>query len=195
MQRMFNLSKWQRIAEGELVSFCGERPRTVRLEVNAPERVKLYVTEGKAEPVFLAAVEGRDTVEFSSDGAFDLYVVGGEISVFTAEGQDWTVQSVSNATFTKIVERRIRNPELEYMMAVTYANMEKRLAAQSAELDRRLQARIAGTDLGPAPTAPTENVGAPAASAAGSGATSDPATAPAGAGTSDELAPATVPAN
>lgn len=154
MQRIFNLDKWRTILEGEFIEFLSDRPRTVRLEVNARDRVRLFVQQEGGEPAFLAIVEGRDTVEFSANGAFDLYVEGGECAVYTADGDDWSVAEVDAVTFTKIVERRIRNPELELMMAITRQNMETRLAAQSAEMERRFEATLARRDAASAVTLP-----------------------------------------
>lgn len=142
MQRMFNLSKWRVVTEGELIRYEREHPRTVKFEVNAPNLVRLDLIEDGREPVFLARVIGRDVIEFSADGSFEVTVSGGECFFYTVEGDDWSVEPVDDRTFTKIVERRTRNPELEHMMYVQQMNMERRLEEQAAELERRFAARF-----------------------------------------------------
>lgn len=184
MQRMFNLDKWRYLAQGEVIRFTSDRPRTVRLEVNAEDKCKFFVAEGAEDPVFLAVVEGRDALEFSAQGEFDLLVTGGSAAIYTADGDDWSVAEVDGATFTKIVERRMRNPELEYMMFVQNQNMEKRLAQQADELQRRFEASAAERDARRVPE-PVAQLAAPVAEGGGaatSGASSDPAEAPVGAG-------------
>lgn len=183
MQRMFNLDKWRVVAEGEMISFSGDRPRTVRLEVNCEDRTKFYVEEHGFEPAFLAVVEGRDALEFSANGPFDLLVMGGTAAVYTADGDDWSVSEVDGETFTRIVERKVRNPELELMMYQAQQNAEARFAAQSEELERRLTARYSAM----AATAGTAAVGGtvdPPAGVADGGTAGDSTAQAAGAGAS-----------
>lgn len=45
-QRIFNLSKWRSVAEGDALFFANDRPqRTIVLHVNSPEKVQLYVVQ------------------------------------------------------------------------------------------------------------------------------------------------------
>jgi len=193
MQRMFNLAKWRTITEGEMIAFATERPRQVRLEVNSPDRVRLFVQEGTNEPAFLARVEGRDTIEFSADGPFELTVTGGDCAFYTADGDDWSVAPVEDTTFTKIVERRMRNPELEYMMAMSHRNMEVRLEQQAIEMERRFERSLALRDAeraaAPAPTPDPAGTGT-----APSGETSKPVKQADGAGAPDGNTPTPAPA-
>ena len=147
MQKIFNLGKWFELPRDARLQFTTDRPRTVRFEVNAPVETRLYVATdigAQADGLcrFLALVKGRDTIEFSADGAFSLLADddGQEaVWVFTADGDDVSIQLDAPETFTKIVERRRRNPELEYMVAVMERNVNARLAQQAAEFERRLQ--------------------------------------------------------
>lgn len=195
MQRMFNLSKWRVVSEGELIRYERDHPRTVRFEVNAPNLVRLDLIEDGREPVFLARVIGRDVIEFSADGSFDITVDGGECFFYTVEGDDWSVEPVDDRTFTRIVERRSRNPELEHMMYMQQINMERRLEAQAAELERRFSARFpeghAQRDISAAQGDGPINSGA---GLDPDGTSSDPTKTHDGAGTPDSGAPA-APAN
>lgn len=163
MQKVYNLSKWIELPHGARLQFTTDRPRTVRFEVNAPREVALYVAddvrpEGDGECRFLALVKGRDTIEFSADGAFSLVTAGDEhepIMVFTADGDDVALELAAPESFTKIVERRRRNPELEYMVSVMERNMHARLQQQAAEFERRFQrGQTAGGDVRPSAGVP-----------------------------------------
>lgn len=140
-QQLMTLSKWKWLTEGELARFTKTEPRTVRIDVNSPDKVRLFIRYEDG-PIFLALVEGRDRVEFSVDGAFDLYIEGGECAFYTVDGADWSVEKVDHKSFTRIMERRVRNPEIEKMMYLTQLNVERRLAQQEADFERRLERRF-----------------------------------------------------
>ena len=150
MQRLFNLDKWTALAEGSSLAFVNPRPRTVRLEVNAPVKSALYVADADGEVRFLALVEGRDTIEFNSTGSFNLTVEGADVHVYTADGDDISAVVLAPRIFTKIAERRRRNPELERIAALMQANMERRLAIQANELRAELARREAALAQKPA---------------------------------------------
>lgn len=147
MQRIYNLEKWTRVGNGQALTFQGERPRTVRLEFNAPEPTLVYVSDDAAadgECVFLARVVGRDVVEFSPSGPFTLHAdvpgrdgEAGEVYVLTADGDDVSITLEAPVSFTKLVERRRRSPELERMVQLMNRNMEERIAQATRELERR----------------------------------------------------------
>lgn len=192
MQRMFNLSKWRAAGAGEIIRFESDRPRTVRLEVNTPEIALLELHEDGREPCFLARVEGRDTIEFSADGSFEISCDTSDVYFYTAEGDDWSVEPVDGRTFTRIVERRSRNPEMEMMMHMAMRNMEQRLDAQAAELERRFALRVATGDDGTARPKPGTEDG-PVNSGAGldpDGTKADDTKSADGAGTPDSGSPA-----
>lgn len=181
MQKIFNIDKWTTLVEGTSIAYSNNRPRNVRLEVNAPQKSALYVVDQDGEAHFLALVEGRDTIEFGTTGPFDLTVEGANVMIYTADGDDISQKVVAPVIFTKIVERRRRNPELEYIAATMQRNMEKRLEQQAHELEQ-LFARRAAASESVAPSAGVPN-GAGAAPGQADGAEpSDPPVAEAGAG-------------
>lgn len=143
MQRMFNLNKWALLREEQALAFSNPRARNVRLEVNAPVKTALHVVTADGEVQFLALVEGRDTLEFGVSGKFSLTVEGADVWVYTADGDDISAKVVEPKIFTKIVERRRRNPELEQIAALMQRNMERRLEQQSAELEQLFERRAA----------------------------------------------------
>lgn len=140
MQKFYELSKWQKLVAGEVATFASTAVRRVRLEVNSPGHAEMSIEQGKAAFVF--HVFGRDVVEFVAEGAFALYA-SEDVWIYTADGKDWSVAPVDDTTFTRIVERRERNPQLEYMMAIANQNMERRLAEQARSYDALLAARDA----------------------------------------------------
>ena len=170
MQRMYNLEKWMRLTESSRLEFSNPKPRTVRFEVNAPGERALYVADDlTGECRFLALTMGCDVIEFSANGAFSLLAddpAGGqdvETWVFTADGADVSIVLEAPESFTKIVERRRRNPELEAVMAVMQRNLERRFAQQSVELAERLErsaaARAAERAAASVPSGPAPSPG------------------------------------
>lgn len=154
MQRIFNFLDWRTLSDGQKVGFPGKTSRVVVLEVNAQDEARLFVEEDGTIH-FLAVVFGRDEIQFAVEGGFAIICEGGPVHFKTAEDSDWSVQPVDDTTFTTLVERRQRNPELEQIMYQAQINMERRLAAQSEEFQRRIDAAVAAGNMGiPGRTAP-----------------------------------------
>lgn len=139
-QKLMSLSKWRTLEEGELARFDNKKPRTVRIDVNASEFTRLYIGRPNGEAKFLACVSGRDVIEFSVDGAFDI-TADQVCDFYTVDGTDWSVAAVDDRSFTRIVERRRRNPELEYMMRAMQMNVERRLEQTKWELQEQYDRR------------------------------------------------------
>lgn len=141
MQRINNFSKWAKLEEGTRIDFANDKPRIVRLDVNAPDPMKLYILNQDDEAFFLARIVGRDVVEFHVTEAFSLTAEGGEVNLYSVDGDDISFRILDRVSFTKIVERRRRNPELEEMMFMMNKNMDRRLTQQADELARLFTAR------------------------------------------------------
>lgn len=162
MLRMFNLRKWTELSDGGALSFHSTRARLVKLELNSPGPVKLHIrypdgvyardevaNDGSVVEViapgtdyFLGKIDGRETLETWVDGQFDLFVEGGTCFVFTADGDDVHAVVLDPVIFTRIAERRARNPELEAIERRMYLNQERRLAAQMEDMERRYGAAL-----------------------------------------------------
>lgn len=141
MQRIFNVENWVVIEPGQTLEYPSERPRLVRLEVNAAGESSLYMLNAANEAFFLALVKGRDTIEFVSSGKFSLSVDGNACSVYTVDGSNIAHTVEAPVSFTRIVERRRRNPELELIAAQMAANMNRILEQQSAEREAEYRRR------------------------------------------------------
>lgn len=109
---------------------------------------------------FLGIAKGRDRFEFTVAGAFDLVVVGGAAYVYTIDSAELGTNIVAPVIFTRIANRRQRNPQLEMMEYQMRLNSERMYAALEQEslrrhqaLERRLEAyapeRNQGTPLAP----------------------------------------------
>lgn len=146
MQKINNLSRWVVLDEGQRVDFPNPKPRVVRLDVNAPSAACLYIFtdpngEESADPLFLARVEGRDLVEFHSEGAFGLTVEGGSVNLYTVDGDDPSFRLVEPQAFVKVIERRRRNPEVEFIMHKMQQNLDRRMEQQAHEFRGLLESR------------------------------------------------------
>lgn len=89
---------------------------------------------------FVGLCKGRDRLEFAVDGAFDLVVEGGPAYVFSADGLDIATEITAPVIFTRIANRRQRNPHLEMMEYQMRLNQERMIAELEAEQARRLDA-------------------------------------------------------
>lgn len=185
MKRIGDLSLFTRLEPGTVATFHGERVRSVRFTFNAPHKTAISVlplnadgTFDEGDPLFLCTVDGLEEVQFQADGAFGLE---SEAVVFIKTIEGDTIHSVvpDAQTFTRIAERRPRNPEMEHMQRVLMMNQERRMGAMFDELrakERQLEQRAndlresaAGSDSPP-----------PAADNSGGQPAPSPAAAPGG---------------
>lgn len=141
-QQLMDLKKWATLAEGKTVTFNRDNPRTVRLDVNTPDKVTLWISEPGHDAEFLALVEGRDRLEFSVDGKFELTVDGGNCQFYTVDGLDFSMAPTDDTIFTKVVERRERNRDVELMMYKSQQNIERRLAEMQVDMERSVEKRV-----------------------------------------------------
>lgn len=144
--KLWNISDWEKVDSEQLLLLDGknDQSRKIRLEVNAswPTRVSLMIP---GQGVFhLAVVQNVETIEFWYRGqarlSFSSALPGTdevEAWVYTSDGQRTSFALPDAETFTKIAQRRARNPELEWMQYQMMQNIERRLEQQAEELHRR----------------------------------------------------------
>jgi len=135
MQRILSIYDWQLLKPETafVVKSDLEHQRTVRLRVNAPETTAIYLqqvdkTDGTVLDVFLARVEGQDEIQFDVFGDYKIFTSGTELWFDTLDGTRPDVEPVDATSFTNIVERQARNPELEIMELRMRQNAEAREA-------------------------------------------------------------------
>ncbi len=146
MQRVLSIYDWQKLPKNERAIFQSDviGQRLVRLRVNAPQRVALYLTlPDLVDPVFVATVQGLDEIQFYVDGDYKLSAIGGELWFDTLDGTRPDVEPVEPDSFTSIVERRQRNPELELLERKMHENIERRMSYLTALMTEELQQKEA----------------------------------------------------
>jgi len=166
MQRILSVYDWQVLSAGTEVKIETDllEQRLVRIRVNAPSPMALYVRVPDAEePIFLARVEGLDEIQFNVAGPYTLMAFDGEVWFDTLDGARADVEAVEPDSFTSIVERKARNHELELIERKMQENIERRLAAvmgavsnafaeKEAELEAARNAVAAASAPAPQPT-------------------------------------------
>lgn len=177
------MTKWEKLEVGEVLSLRGENPRRVRIEFNCPAAARLDlvvqpsvdVTADDVGIVFLAVVHGYEVVEFSVPGPCHIAVTSeDEVWFYTSDGDDSPqLFGVETVSFTKIMNRRARNPQLEMMMFRAEQNMNRRLAMLEAEAAEWRRVRGTDPDTGEVLESETEGDADDAASEADTGANAD----------------------
>ena len=146
MIKLDSLSRWNRLAKGSVLTLAGDAQRRIRLQVNSPKRSSLFIVNDDGEPVFLAAPDGRDVVEFAACGDVRLTTDDEDVFVYTAENEPTFTIIEDAEIFTKIAERSARNPDLEHMMYLQQINMDRRFAQMQHDMNERVnEAYEAGT--------------------------------------------------
>lgn len=144
MQRVLSVYDWQKLPEKEQITVQSDVPgqRVVRLRVNAPQRVALYLRlPDLVDPVFLSTVHGLDEIQFNVDGDYKLFALGGELWFDTLDGVRADVEAVEPDSFTTIAERQPRNIELELVERKMQQNIERRMAALMTAMSDKLEAK------------------------------------------------------
>lgn len=179
--RIHNLTKWSVIQPGEALDLPGEELRNVVLDLRVTERTRVdVVADGGVW--FLAVIEPADGVqrlEFGVTGKVELaFSTDGEVWFFTDDGDSIAYENPEAVSFTKIANRRSRNPQLEMMMFKQEQNARRREELLMAEIAAMRAAGInpetgevdgddTGTTGGTGGTEPGETGGAPDAAAEG----------------------------
>lgn len=145
MQRLKNLEMWKQLEPGKTIALVGLGGKRM-IHVNAPSKTALwyFVTEAdgqpKTPPRFLALVEGLDAIHFEVSGRIEITTDESSVMLYSTEFLAKSEKVLDPVIFTKIAERRARNPELEKIMHAMEKNLTRRAALQMAELERRLRA-------------------------------------------------------
>lgn len=153
MLKVPSLQKWKVLKDGETLNFdYSEESRRVRLDVNAAGTAEVYHVDGNGDLIFLALVTGREIIDFQTLPAttFGICSMGADLWMLTVDGDDPAFKLPEAQSFTQLVERKQRNPELEMMQYMMNRNFQLLVENQRDELerlfDRRLQAQPAPAD-------------------------------------------------
>jgi hypothetical protein len=161
--KLNSLARWAVLPATEAIVFDGSdvAERRVRINFNLEAVTSFFIGDESGESFLCTLGPGLDTVEFNIAGSFKVYAEKGSgvVQYQSADLEPTHIEVVDPVIFTKIAQRRHRNPELEEMMYRMQANMERRLAQQADEIAahyaRQIReaenARAAETVIAPAP--------------------------------------------
>lgn len=143
--KLNSLSRWSVLAPDTAVVFAGSdiAERRVRIDFNLEAVTSFFIDLGGKEEFLCTLAEGQETVEFNAAGTFRIYAEKGSgiVRYISADLEPTFSEVVDPVIFTKIANRRHRNPELEEMMFRMNQNLERRLAQQADEFETALARR------------------------------------------------------
>lgn len=154
--RIHSPGAWKQVTATMALNFQREdpAPRVVQVRVNCPEKTRFDLL-WKGGSTFVGVVEGFDVLEFVADNETVLQpsAMGpsGETEVWylSTDGDDESYSTPELTSFTKVVQRRARNPELDRMMSKMQENLMRRLNRQlrDQQLADALLAAEAGLEV------------------------------------------------
>lgn len=172
--KLNSLARWDSLSPENGIMFAGSdvAERRVRINFNCERPTAFFIQLSEREPErFLTALPaGLETVEFNAAGSFMVFAAEGSGAVHyqSADLEPTFVEVVDPVIFTRIANRRHRNPELEEMMYRAQLNMERRFAQLAAEQEAALERRRMEIENGrPVETIITNAPGAAANAAQG----------------------------
>lgn len=144
--KLNSLARWAMLPEGQAIAFEGSNvgERRVRINFNLEAVTAFFIGDEEGESFLCTIGPGLETVEFNVAGSFNVYPEKGSAAVHyqSADLEPTFVEVPDPVIFTKIAQRRQRNPELEEIMYRMNANMERRLAAQASEIEAAFALRM-----------------------------------------------------
>lgn len=146
MIKLDSLSRWSHLPAGSKLVLAGDAERRIRLNVNSPKRISLFVIDDNGEFKFLASPDGLDVIDFAAGGNVQITTNDEDVYFYTSENEPTFSIFPDAEIYTRIAERAPRNPDLEHMMYLTQINMEKRFAQMHGQFEARVsEAYEAGT--------------------------------------------------
>lgn len=175
--KLNSLSRWLSLDNTKAILFSGtsDNERLVRIQFNLEAVTTFYVGKDQMDADLLCTIgPGQETVEFYAQGDFYIFAEkdAGMVKYQSADLEPTFSEVVDPVIFTKIANRRHRNPEMEEMMYRMQLNVERRLAQQAGELEAAFERRRKEEENGRSAETVVSN--APGA-ASGSGGTEVPA--------------------
>ncbi|QCS37272.1 hypothetical protein [Tortoise microvirus 78] len=133
-----DLNRWKQLKLGDALALNSDRQRQVRLEVNVDQPTQVMAVRG-TDVVLLGVVMGMDVIEFVTDGPTEVaFTTEGQVFYFTRDGDSEALDLVEEVSFATLANRRARNPQVELMFYKMNQNMERRLAQQADDFERRM---------------------------------------------------------
>ena len=144
--KLNSLARWSALAPEQAIVFAGSdvAERRVRIDFNLEAATSFFIVDNDGVEGFLCALpQGQETIEFNALGTFRVYAENGSgvVHYVSADLEPTFSEIVDPVIFTKIANRRHRNPELEEMMFRMNQNLERRLAQQADEFEAAFERR------------------------------------------------------
>lgn len=138
--KLNSLARWACLDPKDAIAFEGNKDneRLIRLHLNLEAVTSFYIQDDERGTNFLCTMQpGMDVLEFYCAGDFRVFAEEGSgvVHYQSADLEPTFAEVVDPVIFTKIANRRHRNPELEEMMFRMNQNLERRLAQQAGELE------------------------------------------------------------
>jgi hypothetical protein len=140
MMNIGNPLTWVKVSEGNGWTLAEGRERRVTVDVRATYPTPVYLVDDDGEMLFLARVETAERVRFQVPAGQWAVVADQEIYVRSIEMERASVKPHNGPVFTKLWERKPRNPALEEMMGVVMANMASFQTTLQDEMKRKQEA-------------------------------------------------------
>jgi len=138
MIKIGELDKWLPLKPGTSLLLKGADVRTIRIDVNAMGKARLFVTDQEnGEERFLTTVIGNDKVEFVMGGNVCISTSDEDVYIYTSELEQTHLHFEGTDIYTRIAERAQRNPELEYILEKQAQNFERRLQSMARSIEDR----------------------------------------------------------
>lgn len=171
--KLSNLAAWRVVNPGDGILLPGGK-RRVRIAFNTPAQTEITVLHAN-KAYLLGVVTGFDEFEFGVDEAVEVHLDSDKPCYWRTDDGDQTATQPSTDTFTKMMERKERNPELEYMMYMAEVNANKRaeqmIASVTAMAERTLRENGVAATRGTPQPKPVEASGSGATTGTASGGT------------------------
>ena len=161
--KLNSLARWSRLSPSDAIVFeaseVGER--RVRIKLNLEAVTAFFIGDEHGENFLCTVGPGLETVEFYATGAVKVYAEAGSGVVHYQDPdlEPTFVEIADPVIFTRIANRRTRNPELEEMMFRMNQNVERRMAQQADEIAAFYERRMQESEN--ARTAETHDAGTP----------------------------------
>lgn len=166
------LGQWQRHSVRDEMLFDADRPRKVRIAVNAPGQTHVFAVQLPADdeprlPILVASAAGLFEVEFSTDCPVRLQFqndAGQEFIAVRNVAQDHLVERASDEVLTSIMTGRRNTSDFDRMVMIMRQNemaRERKLSDEIAKIRAAgavgidpVQPPVAGETAAPTPVEP-----------------------------------------
>lgn len=162
--KLNSLARWATLPAKNAIVFEGSEVDETRHRIlfNLEGVTAFFIGNAEGERFLCTIGPGQETVEFNIAGAFKVYAEegSGAVQYQSADLEPTHIEVADPVIFTRIAQRRHRNPEMEEMMYRMQLNMERRFAQQAGEIATIYAKREQEAER--ARAAETNDAGAPA---------------------------------